>query len=247
MPIAIVLAVVQGILIIHVLKTGRDFRWIFLILFLPGIGSIIYVVMEIIPAFSGGLAAKRAARRVTDFVDPGRGVRHQTLEYERSQNVDTSTRLAGELLKDGKYDEAIKVCEEARSGIFEDDPTILLTLANAHFLKDNFTDAIETLDFLRERNPEFRSPDGHLLYARSLEGDGATERALEEYRAVSSYFPGVEARVRFAQLHKRVGDAQTAKEMFEEIIQDARLAPRHFRKAQKEWIEIAKREIASGE
>ncbi len=134
------------------------------------------------------------------------------------------------------------MCEEARSGIFEDDPTILLTLANAFYSKDEYAEAIKTLDLLREKNPEFRSPDGHLLYARSLEADGETDLALKEYESVAGYFPGAEARVRLAQLHKQLGNADTAITMFRDITQDARLAPKHFQKAQKEWLDIAKRE-----
>lgn len=244
MPIAIISLVIQGILIVHVLKTGRDFRWIFLLLFLPGIGALIYIVMEIIPSMGGGLGARRAARKVTNLIDPGRDLRQQMLEHERSHSVDTSNRLARELIKDGRYDEAIKVCEEARSGIFEDDPTLLLTSAIAHFSKNEFSDAIRTLDLLREKNPDFRSPDGHLLYARALEGEGNMDRALAEYEAVAGYYPGAEARVRLAQLHSRLGHAEIAATLFSDIVRDARLAPKHFQKAQREWIEIAKREAS---
>ena len=242
MELGILSLIVQIGLIVHVLRTGREFWWIFILLFLPGIGSLIYIIVEIIPSLTGGLTARRAARKITNIVDPGRGLRRQALEYERSQSVETATGLASELIKDGKYDEAIKVCDEARSGIFEDDPTILQTLANAYFCAGEYSKTIETLDLLREKNPDFRSPEGHLLYARALEQDGSTDRALKEYEALVKYFPGAEARVRFAQLHSRLGDVETAKTMFHDVVQDARLAPRHFRKTQKEWIEIAKRE-----
>ena len=242
MELGILSLIVQISLIVHVLRTGREFWWIFILLFLPGIGSLIYIIVEIIPSLTGGLTARRAARKITNIVDPGRGLRRQALEYERSQSVETATGLANELIKDGKYDEAIKVCDEARSGIFEDDPTILQTLANAYFCAGEYSKTIETLDLLREKNPDFRSPEGHLLYARALEQDGSTDRALKEYEALVKYFPGAEARVRFAQLHSRLGDVETAKTMFHDVVQDARLAPRHFRKTQKEWIEIAKRE-----
>ncbi len=241
MEFATVSIIVQVLLIFHVLRTGRDFRWIFLLIFLPGIGSLIYLVMEVIPSLTGGLAARRVARKITNTVDPGRGLRRQTLEYERSQSIDTATRLASELIKDGKYDEAITVCEEARSGIFQDDPTILQTLANAYFCSGDYSEAIKAFDLLREKNPDFRSPEGHLLYARALEADGATDRALKEYGALADYFPGAEARVRLAQLHNQLGNVDTAKTMFHDIVQDARLAPKHFQKTQKEWIDIAKR------
>lgn len=242
MNLAILSVIVLVVLIVHVLRTGRDFRWIFLLLFLPGIGSLIYIVIEVIPSLRGSFAARRATRKITDIVDPRRGLRRQTLEYERSHSVDTATRLANELIKDEKYDEAIRVCDEARSGIFEHDPTILQTLANAYFCSGRYSETIEALDLLREKNPEFRSPEGHLLYARALEREGATDRALEEYEALAGYFPGVEARVRLAQLHNQLGNVETAKTIFEEIVRDARLAPKHFQRAQKEWIDIAKRE-----
>jgi hypothetical protein len=246
MPYLTISTIVTAILIIHVLKTGRDFRWIFLLIFLPGIGALIYVVMEILPAFTGGLAARRAARRVGKLVDPGRSLRQHQLDYERSRNVDTATRLANELVREGRYDEAIKVCEESRDGVFADDPTLLMALASGRFAKREFGKAIETLDELRAKNPQFRSPDGHLLYARALEEEGRTAQAFEEYEALARYFPGVEARVRLAQLHEKVGDKETAHRLFGQIVEDARLAPKHFQRAQRDWIEIAKKAFQTG-
>ena len=246
MPYITVSTIVAAILIIHVLKTGRDFRWIFLLIFLPYVGALIYVIMEILPALTGGLGAQRAARRVGKLVDPERSLRQYQLDYERSRNVDTATRLANELVREGRYDDAIKVCEESRGGVFADDPTLLMALASALFAKREFGKAIETLDSLREKNPQFRSADGHLLYARALEEEGRTAEAVEEYEALARYYPGVEARVRLAQLQQKSGNADTAQRLFRQIVEDARLAPRHFQRAQREWIDIAKKALLSG-
>jgi hypothetical protein len=243
LPYAIIAVIVQALLIIHVLKTGRDFRWVFLLVFLPGVGSLIYVVMEILPTLTGGLRARRAVGRVGKLVDPGRSLRRYQLEYERSRNVDTATRLANELVREGRYDEAIKVCEESRAGVFADDPTLLLALASAQFTKCEFGKAIETLDLLRAKNPEFRSPDGYLLYARALEGEGQTDKAVREYEALARYYPGAEARVRLAQLRQKLGDTEMAQGLFRKIIEDARLAPKHFQRAQREWIDVAKKAL----
>jgi hypothetical protein len=243
MPYIGVHTIVAAILVFHVLKTGRDFRWIFLLIFLPYVGALIYVVMEIVPSLTGGLAARRAARRVGKLVDPGRSLRQYQLDYERSRNVDTAARLANELVREGRYDEAIRVCEESRSGVFADDPKLLMTLASAQFAKREFGKAIETLDSLRAKNPQFRSSDGHLLYARALDEEGKAAQAIEEYEALARYFPGAEARVRLAQLHQKKGDTETAQRLFRQIIEDARLAPKHFQRAQREWIDVAKKAL----
>jgi hypothetical protein len=240
---AILLVIVQVALIIHVLRTGRDYWWIFLLLFVPGIGALVYFFIEVLPSLRQSMAMQRTMRRVSDVVDPGRDLRRHALEYQRSKNVASATRLAAELVRDGKIDEAIEVCEGMRGGIFEHDPTLLLTLAEAHFAKRNYAVTVDTLDLLRQENPGFRSPDGHLLYAKALEADGRTTRALEEYDTLARYYPGVEARLRLAQLKKDIGETDAAIEELESIVEDARLAPRHFRRTQKEWIDAAKREL----
>ena len=242
MPIAVVTVVIQALTVLHVLRTGRDMRWIFLIIFLPVVGTIVYVVLDVLPSLKHNPTARRALQRARATVDPSRGLREGALDYERSQNVDTASRLAEELTKAGKFDEAIRVCNEMRTGLFEDDPKILLALANAQFAANLHSDTIATLDYLREKHPRLRAADGHLIYARALEASGASDRALEEYAALARYYPGAEARVRQALLYKKLGRAAEAGALFAAILKDARLAPQHFRRSQREWIELAQRE-----
>jgi hypothetical protein len=43
-------------------------------------------------------------------------------------------------------------------------------------------------------------------------------------------------------LHKKLGETTRARELFAAVLDDARLAPKHFRTSQREWIELAERE-----
>jgi hypothetical protein len=243
-PIAILTIALQVIAIVHLFRTGRNMIWLFVIVFLPLVGCLAYFFVEVLPSLGQSPAARKALNRARNAIDPERGLREGSLNYQRSRSVDTASRLADELTKAGRYDEAIRVCNEARTGLFEDDPKILLALANAQFGAGQYPAVIETLDRLREKNPGFRSADGHLVYARALEASGATQRALEEYGALANYYPGAEARVRQAMLYKKLGDKARAGEMFAAILQDARLAPKHLRRSEAQWIELAKRESA---
>ncbi|HEU4616400.1 MAG TPA: tetratricopeptide repeat protein [Gammaproteobacteria bacterium] len=247
MPVAVISLAVQILAIVHVLRTGRDWRWVLLILFLPGLGVLVYAAVEVLPSLGGSLTARRAVRRVRAAVDPERDLRRERLEWESNPTVETASRLADELTRAGRPLDAVRICTEARTGLFEDDPKLLLALARAEFAAAEFAAAIRTLDYLREKNPSFRSPEGHLLYARALEQSGATKRALEEYERVAAYFPGPEAKARYALLLKRSGSIERADELFGQILSDARVAPRHFRKSQREWIDLAKREKTAGD
>ena len=144
----------------------------------------------------------------------------------------------------GKFDEAIEHYENALSGIYEQDPDLLLGLATAQFGNDLHEKTRETLERLREHNPEYKSQDGHLLYARSLEASGDVEQTREEYSALVGYYAGAEARVRFGQFLEEQGDTEAAMQEYDEIMTVSDLAPGHYKKAQKSWINEAKAGIA---
>src|SRR5579862_1371199 len=117
----------------------------------------------------------------------------------------------------------------------------MLGLARAQFAKGDATAARSTLDELIRHNPDFKSPEGHLLYARALESEGNLDKALEEYKVLAPYFPGAEAAVRYAQLLKSQGRAAEAETVARELLEQARIAPAHYRRAQKTWLDTAQR------
>ena len=197
MPLFILSVIVQIGLILHVVRTGRPMYWIFIILMAPGIGSLAYAIVELLPELSSSGKGRRAMRGIRKTLDPGGDLRQRQLEHKLSGSVDAARHLAAELLENGQFDEAIEHYEKSLSGLYEYDPDLLLGLATARFQNEEFDKARETLDLLIERNPDFKSQDGHLLYARSVAECGDEEKALDEYKAVTAYYAGAEARLQY--------------------------------------------------
>ena len=110
------------------------------------------------------------------MIDPNRDLRRAAAEVEISGNVDARRRLADELLERDQFSEAIEVYRGGLKGIFEFDPTLLLGLARAQFGNQDFADARTTLETLRQQNPDFKSADANLLYARVLESQDARKK-----------------------------------------------------------------------
>ena len=54
-------------------------------------------------------------------------------------------------------------------------------------------------------------------------------------------YPGAEAAVRYAQLLKSQGQAEEARKVARELLEQARIAPAHYRRAQKSWLDAAQR------
>ena len=240
MPLLILSVIVQIGLILHVVRTGRPMYWIFIILIAPGIGSLAYAIVELLPDLSNSGQGRRAMRGIRKTLDPGGDLRQRQREHKLSGSVDAARHLAGELLESGQYDEAIEHYEKSLTGLYEYDPDLLLGLATARFANDEFEKARDTLDLLIEHNPEFRSQDGHLLYARSVAACGDEDKALDEYKAVTAYYAGAEARLQYGLFLEKQGDKAAALAEFQDIISTAELAPRHYRQAQGNWISQAK-------
>jgi hypothetical protein len=241
--ISILSIAVQAALIVHVIKTGRSWLWISAIVFLPVAGALAYFVVEILPELSGGASARRAKRGMQRMIDPNRDLRRAREQVEISGNVDARRRLAQELFQRGEFDAAAEVSLGGLKGVFEHDPTLLLALARAYFAKADFAAAQAALERLRTHNPEFKSTDAQLLYARSLEAQDSLEEAERQYAAVAPEFPGAEGRVRYGLLLKRRGKLDDARRVLQDLLDGARLGPSHYRRAQAEWLDRARREL----
>lgn len=234
---------IQAGLIIHVIKTGRNQIWIWVLALLSYPGIIAYIAVEIIPDLFRSRTAQRTARGFKKAMDPTADLRRYESEARLAGNVSSRQRYAEELTRHGRYDEAIAQYREALTGLYEHDPNLMLGIAQAQFAKGDAAAARTTLDELIRLNPDFRSPQGHLLYARALETEGNVTKALEEYQVLAPSYPGAEAAVRYAQLLKSQGRREEAQKVARELLEQARIAPAHYRRAQKSWLDAAERLI----
>ena len=247
MPVslAVVSLVFQALLIVHCIKTGRNQIWIWVLALLSFAGVIAYVAAELIPDLLKSRATQGAIKGVKKAMDPDAQLRRYESEAKLTGNVSSSQRYAEELIRQGRAADAVGVYRSVLKGLYEHDPVLLLGLAQAQFAAGSPGEARATLDELIARNPDFKSPQGHLLYARALEAEGQGERALEEYKVLCGYFPGAEATVRYAILLRSRQQAEEARRVLRELLDNAKMAPDHYRRTQEDWLKEARR-LAGG-
>ena len=234
-------------LIVHCIKTGRNTIWVYVLVVLmtvvPFVGPAVYLAAEILPGMLGSRGSQRAMRGLRTTLDPEGDLRRFENEMKVTGNIASRQRYADELVKLGRAAEALPIYQTCLTGVFAQDPKLLLGYAQAQFAAGDAAGTRRTLDDLIQKNPEFKSADGHLLYARALEAEGDAQKALSEYATLAEYYPGAEAGVRYARLLIRSNQRPLAQQTLKALLDRARFAPAHYRKAQREWLDEAHREL----
>ncbi|SRR5579885_979009 len=226
--------------IVHAWRNGYIMPWIFVLIFLPLLGSLIYLGVIVMPEWLHSPRAQRLRAGAARAVDPHRDFRAAQRDVEMVGSIDAKRALAEHLIQRGDFAEAIALYRGALTGQFRDDPALLLGLARAQFFSGDGAGAQATLDALQAADPNFISQEAHLIYARSLELQGKNDEAAAEYARLVPYFSGEEARARYGQLLDRLGRRDEARALFGQILKNLDGAPRRYRQAQAEWGNIAR-------
>jgi hypothetical protein len=245
MPFIVLSLMIQVAFIVHIMKTGRSTIWIWIVVLLPGAGSIAYVIIEILPELMESRAVRRASRSMEKIINPNKEINAAAQEYSISNTIDKSLKLADECMSKGMHEEAKQLYEKSLVGIHEDDPEIMFGLAKAEYSLDNFAESKHILKQLIQKNPDYKNQEAHLLFAKTVEALGEVSQAVEEYEVLAGYYTGAEAKYRYALLLQQQGHNDKAYALLAEIVNLSKLAGKRFQSLNKKWITLAKKELGS--
>ncbi len=244
MPIFILTLIIQVAFVVHVLKTGRNTVWIYVVMLLPLAGIIAYFFMELLPDLMSSNTGRQIKKNVSTSLNPDKDINQAARDYSITDTVENSARLADECLHKDKYQEAKELYSKALTGIHEYDPKLMHGLAQSEYGLGNYQQTKAILDSLIAENPDFKNRDAHLLYAKALDKSGEYTLAIGEYEALHEFHPGPEASYRYAMLLKSQGEQQRANELFNNIIHKANTASKDYHSRYKSWIKKTKDELS---
>jgi len=244
MPIFIISIIIQVALVVHIVKTGRNTTWIWIVVMLPLAGSIAYFILEVLPGLTGSRVSRKARSSIGKVINPNKDIKHAARNYTISDTVENSMKLAEECINKSHFEEAKELYKKSLKGIYEDDPEIMKGLATAEFGLNNFDESKKILDELILKNSDYKNADAHLLYAKTLEELNELDSAMHEYEVLASYHPVPESIYRYAMLLKGNGEREKSSNLIEKIIHEASFSGKHYNSLHKEWIKKARAEIS---
>ncbi|MFH6782057.1 MULTISPECIES: BTAD domain-containing putative transcriptional regulator [Methylobacterium] len=239
MPIAFLVICLNLGLVIHAAKTGRFSPWGWIILFLPPLGGIAYILVEVLPELLGSPRGQKAKRAIAQSVNPEKTYRLLRDALTDADTVANRARFAEECAALGKWQEAWEQYDEIVRRPNGDEPVFHLAKAEAELELGRPADALTGLDSLAVREPGYDSPRRQMVYARSLAATGRTAEALDAFEVISQHHDSYEARARLAALLAETGCAEEGRRTAQEILDRLHRAPAHVRKLQAEWGRMA--------
>lgn len=245
----IYMAGIAGLMLTCVIHAGRNnllIPWIYIIIFLPLVGSIAYLAVNVLPGAWASPDAQKVKDAALDLRDPERNLRKLKHDAELSNSVDARQRLADEYLRIGRADEGLPIYRDLAATAYGDDASLQMGFAEALVETGNFAEAETVLDRFQKEHPSATDANGHLLYARTLAGQGKGEAATLEYEAVIKYFPGPEARCRYGQYLETLGRNDEATAHYKAIVKTIDTSPPHVKRINKRWYKTAKGRLAAG-
>lgn len=210
---------------------------------LPLAGSIAYFVLEVMPDLAGTRRGRKTVQKVQELVNPDRELKNAAYEYSLAKTTENAMRLAEELLSKEQYAEAGLLYRDCLKGVHQYDPLFMYGLARAEFGLQNFGTVKSILDDLIAKNPDYKNPDAHLLYARVVEALGDTISALHEYEVLNGYYLGPEASYHYAKLLQKLGDTEKALAVYEKILSKAKSSGTHYNDIHSKWIKLTSLEL----
>jgi hypothetical protein len=228
----------------HVIRTDRSWLWIVPIMILPWVGCAAYFLIAVLPdAVRGSRPMRRIAADAASITDPGTSYGRKKRDMETIGSAQSKRVFAEECIKRGRYQEAVELYASAMGGAHAEDPALLHGLARAKLLAGDGPGAQAAFETLREVSPADFTADARLDYARALALQGKNEEAKKQYESLLPTYAGEEARCRYALLLLESGEPEKAQKLFREIVESMRGAPGYYRRRQREWVNIAKRNI----
>ena len=133
MIFALVPYVLQLALIIHCIKTNRPFYWIYLIIFIPYVGGVAYLIVELLPALVNSRQLRQTGQSIARAFNPSHEIQKLQEQLENQDTVSNRTALAQAYIEARQYDKAVPLLQSCLTGPFADDRATLLLLARALF------------------------------------------------------------------------------------------------------------------
>ncbi|GAA4271067.1 tetratricopeptide repeat protein [Aquimarina gracilis] len=238
MPYFLIIAL-QGFCVYHAIKNRKDYYWFFVIIFLPVIGSIIYLLTQVFNKKDLDIAQDE----IINIVNPSKKIKDLQKQLDFADTFQNRVNLADALFESGDYTNAIDEFETALNGSYSNNFGVIKKLIKAYSEIEDYNKVIFYAEKI-DAKPDFNGSKSQFFYGLALEELGQSEKAEEQLRKIDQRYSNYAERYRLAQFFIEKGKHGSAKEILSEIISESQHMTKTNRVKYREVIKNTKKLLA---
>ena len=230
----------QGFCIYHAIKNRNNYYWVFVIIFLPVIGSVIYLFTQVFNKKDLDVVQKE----VINVINPTKKISDLQKQLDFADTFQNRTNLANVLLETGEYANAIKEYEIAINKDYTKDTGVVKKLIEGYSHLKNYDKVILCAESISSK-PDFKGSRSQFLYGLALEEIGQPEKAEEQLRQIDQRYSNYKERYVLVQFLIEKGKIEDAKEILLEIVTESDHMSKPNKNKYREVIRDVKKLVAS--
>ncbi len=229
--LSFLLMAVNLFFIVHAIKTGRPYYWIWIIFVMPVLGAAAYFLVEMRP----NLRSIDWSNLRWRFASPQSRISILSEEANASPTVKNWTRLAREYESQGQWAFAAATYRECLTGVFDNDPRLLICLASALLEQGEEVEAHDIACKIPQQRDFKLEDDRKLALFRCQSAVGKSEDAIAGLEELASRKSGLAPRFYLAQAKSAGGNEAAADLDLQKIVQTYRNGNALMRKHEQQW------------
>ncbi len=225
----------------HIIKTKQEFWWIFLVLFLPLVGSLLYIL--------GVMLADRHSQGSRLRPQSEKSYYQEQVQslLERLEQTDTlalRAELGEAYLRLQKPAQAKDCFQYCLQGTYSRDPHFLFGLARANYALQKLPEALEAIENTMQSEFNDYLLERKFLQAKILDDLGRYDEALDLYDEVVEKISTPESRCRQAVILQRLGHQEESEALFLSVIRQVKTLPSEQRTQNQQWLVLAQKMLS---
>ncbi len=224
----------QAFCIYHLYRNKNEFYWYFLIIFIPILGSLIYIILKVYNRRD----ADKIQQELTTIINPTKRISDLAKKLEFSDTFQNKVNLADAYFDMGGYKNAINHYEDAIRTSFQNDQHVIKRLIEAYSQLENYENVINYAQRIHTKF-DFKTSRSQFLYAVALEKTSRLEEATQQFRQIDIPNSNYEERLIYAKFLLNNKKNEEGRELLTELQEESR----HMIKANKRNYNGAIREV----
>ncbi len=232
-----IIIALQAYCIYHSLKNKNDYYWIFIILFIPLIGAIIYLVTQVFNKRD----LETVQGNLTAIINPTKKILDLQKQLEFSDTFQNKVNLADAYFDIQDYKHAIQYYTDALDdSIFSGDLYVISKLMEASYYLGNYKSVLNYYKVLQEKKALIK-PINQLHYGLALGHLGKSNLAKLEFEKVDIEYSNYDERLELAEYFIQQGNKEKATKILDSIYNESKYFTKEQRKITRKVMALRKR------